>query len=187
MVLAISTSSLFACNKTNVVTENPKEQMNEVKRQNQEKSVQVKNKDNLGHQLDISQLSPQEKLALRSKLKKLHLVNGELLINDEKFELMSKTFKKGAKVHNLSMGEYGTVKGSLVIVSANSSLDKLRQLSILKEKYTINQIAKDTYRLQPVELDDIYNLYQNLLKESSFSVVEMEIDYSGFTIKAEER
>lgn len=103
----------------------------------------------------------------------------QLTFNKEKFKLLSPVAKKGAKVFNLSNNEYGTMKGSVVVVSESKSAFNATVFSQAK----IQEIAKDTYRLTIDSQNDLMTFYQSLIKMAVFKVVEMEIDYSPILLE----
>lgn len=90
-------------------------------------------------------------------------------LNNEKFKLLSAEVTQGAKVYNILMKELGTIKGSIIVVTVDSALP----LTIKGSK-----IAKQTYRLYPTNKSSLYEFYKELDKDSKYSTVELEIDYS---------
>jgi len=122
---------------------------------------------------ELLSLAEDKKKKLAEYLKKRG-IQPSITLNGEKFSLHSKSFSKGAKVYNMQMGEYGLVKGSIVVVSLNKVTASELQYPLVK----VNQIAKNTFRLTPAETVKLMPFYKSLITGKRFSVVEMEIDYS---------
>ena len=97
-----------------------------------------------------------------------------LTINGEKFEVNSAVLTKNSMLLNLSMKEKGRAKGSFVVIT---QADTALNIKGLKLKYS-NKIAKDTFRLVPVQGENLLVIYQQLLADKSLTRVELEIDYS---------
>ncbi|MCP4320406.1 MAG: hypothetical protein GY787_00810 [Alteromonadales bacterium] len=97
-----------------------------------------------------------------------------LTINGEKFAVNSAVLTKNSVVFNLNMKEKGRVKGSFVVITQP---DKALNIKGLNLKYS-NKIAKDTFRLVPVQGENLLVIYQQLLADKSLTRVELEIDYS---------
>ncbi|NQZ80502.1 MAG: hypothetical protein HRT52_05745 [Colwellia sp.] len=97
-----------------------------------------------------------------------------ITLNGEKFILNSAQFGKGSKVYNKQMGEYGLIKGTIVVVG----IDKVSADELLYPLVKVIQIAKNTFRLIPEKAVELMPFYKELIKSKLFSVVEMEIDYS---------
>ncbi len=94
-------------------------------------------------------------------------------INGEKFKLLQNTFAKDAMVVNLSMAETGRIKGTFVVVTHSK-----QQLNHHANTLIVSKIAKNTFRLVPQPSVNLSDYYQVLRADTSFSVVELEIDYS---------
>jgi hypothetical protein len=152
---------------------NVKKQCNNIDEEVQAKSIKQKRN-----------VALKQKAILGSKAKPLALdfeihtkrKNNYVVINKEKFKLLSATLVKGAKVFNLLMSQYGLVKGSFVVIINNSG-----SLSSFSHTKIVNKIADSTYRLTPESDVDLQEYYHSLLNSESFKRVEMEIDYSGVT------
>lgn len=93
-------------------------------------------------------------------------------INDTKFKLVGDKFAQGEQVYNTVMNEYGTIKGSLVLVLSDKGVFNKSHFK------KVNKIADKTYRVWPAEKDDFHFFYQKLTNNSNFSVVELEVDYT---------
>lgn len=99
-------------------------------------------------------------------------INQSISLNGNKFKLVDGKFEQGAQVYNTLMKEFGTIKGSLVLVLTDEGVfDK----SYFKE---VKKIADKTFRVWPTKKDDLYLVYQDLTRNSNFSVVELEVDYT---------
>lgn len=95
-----------------------------------------------------------------------------IAFNGEKYIYEGEKLRKGSRVRNIHMSEYGTVKGTFVVVAkAGKTLDLA-----FKRK---TKIAKDTYRLMPSKTDDLMTIYNELLLNDSIAIVELEIGYSS--------
>jgi len=128
-------------------------------------------------QLSIMKLEAIEKnkaVAKKLNYQDKSIRSKHLTFNKEKFELLSPVAEKGAKLFNLSIHEYGIMKGSIVVVVDNTSPFKTAYFS----EVLITKIAKDTYRLTPDTKLELMNLYKTLNNMPEFKVIEMEIDYS---------
>lgn len=99
-------------------------------------------------------------------------VNQSISLNGNKYKLVDGKLEQGAQVYNTLMNEYGTIKGSLVLVLSD---DGIFNKSHFKE---VKKIADKTFRVWPTKKDDLYLVYQDLKRSSNFSVVELEIDYT---------
>jgi len=104
-----------------------------------------------------------------------------ITLNGEKFTLHSASFGKGSKVFNMQMGEYGLIKGDIVVVS----IEKINAKSIQYPATQIRQIAKNTFRLSPDKAVELMPFYKELIKSKRFRMVEIEIDYSPIKELAE--
>ncbi|MFC1518693.1 hypothetical protein ACFL6Z_03120 [Pseudomonadota bacterium] len=94
-------------------------------------------------------------------------------INNEKFITDNVVIKTGQSLFNMQMNDYGVAKGSFVIISKVTP-------QWLESDFSIDNIAKETYRLAPHSADaDLYAWYKQLAEDVRFSVVELEVDYSG--------
>ena len=99
------------------------------------------------------------------------LTNRTISFNGEKYLFEGKKLQKGSKVRNIHMSEYGTVKGTFVIVAkTGTSLD----LSLMSK----SKIAKDTFRITPAKTDDLMTIYNELILNESIDIVELEVGYS---------
>ena len=98
--------------------------------------------------------------------------NQSISLNGNKFTLVDGKLEQGAQVYNTLMNEYGTIKGSLVLVLSDEG--------VFNKSYfkTVKKIAKKTFRVWPTKKDDLYLVYQDLTRNANFSVVELEVDYS---------
>jgi hypothetical protein len=93
-------------------------------------------------------------------------------LNGQKFTSNTDLLVKGSPVSSPTMSEVGVLKGSFVIITK-----KIVQLPL---GYQVDKIAKETYRLTPLDTQDgLYALYSDLLKNANFTRVEIEIDFSG--------
>lgn len=100
------------------------------------------------------------------------LTNRTISFNGEKYLFEGKKLQKGSKVRNIHMSEYGTVKGTFVIVAkAGTTLD----LSLISK----TKIAKDTFRITPAKTDNLMTIYNELILNESIAIVELEVGYSG--------
>jgi len=104
-----------------------------------------------------------------------------LLINGEKFRLLSGVLKKGAKVLNINMHEYGTVKGGIVVVVKSDYAFEDKRFTQVE----VSKIANKTFRLIHEKDNELMNFYQRLTRMTQFDVVELEIDYSAKAKKEE--
>ncbi|WP_076538847.1 hypothetical protein [Shewanella sp. UCD-KL21] len=123
-----------------------------------------------------TQTEKQKKLAGLAKTQTL--VNDEtsqysVAINNQKFITDNVIIKSGQSLFNVQMNDYGVAKGSFVIISKVAP-------QWLDTDFDIDKIAEETYRLETHSADvDLYVWYQKLSKDVRFSVVELEVDYSG--------
>lgn len=173
---ALMVVSLTACSDTQ---ENKEQNVEELKIEkksaiSEHKLVKVINKED---QLTLVKDKVIESEGADSGVKvfeRLKVKNNNILLNKQKFELISEKLIKGAKVFNLTLSEPGTVKGTFVVISNNA--EKLTSFDSTAE---INEIEKNTYRLIPKEGVDFLKYYKSLLGKKQFQRVEIEIDYSG--------
>ncbi|WP_206486466.1 hypothetical protein [Thalassotalea sp. G2M2-11] len=105
-----------------------------------------------------------------------------ITINGEKYIAETAQLTKGSKVFNLLMREYGTIKGSVVVVTNALNQTSLKQHFNLA---SVVEIAKHTYRLYPKDDAKVYSLYQSLVSDNVIERSELEIDFSGETSSAE--
>jgi len=125
----------------------------------------VKNKT----QSEFKVVEPTIKLSTEQQVKGKYIA-----LNNEKFELLSDQFIKGAKVFNVLMAEQGLIRGTfIVIIKEDKSIEQLSGV-----KNTV-KIAKDTYKITPSSNDDLLEFYHSLLDSNLLKRVEIEIDYSG--------
>jgi len=117
----------------------------------------------------------QERIEHIKKITKKKSSAKSLQINGEKFTSFATVLVKGSKVFNVQMGEPGTVKGSIVVVSTMA----IETLSVNFELASAVKIAKDTYRLVPKQKKNLHEYYHALDKLEGVGVTELEIDYSG--------
>jgi len=123
----------------------------------------------------------QKKIALISEEIRKNTQLKSVSINGEKFTTQENKIIAGSEVFNLLMGEYGKVKGSIVIVSRNINKDEM------KFRYSLSSvigIAKNTFRIIPLENEALFTLYKTLSLEQEMETVELEIDYSGEVTQA---
>ena len=99
--------------------------------------------------------------------------NQSVSLNGTKFTLVSETLEKGAQVLNLAMNEFGRVKGSVVVVLAEGN--ELSSASFAKTA----KLAKNTYRVWPIENVEFLTFYNTLAKNKTYKTVEADIDYSA--------
>lgn len=93
-------------------------------------------------------------------------------LNGQKFTSNTGTLIKGSSVASPMMSESGVLKGSFVVITT-------KKADQLPSDHRVNKIAKDTYRLTPLKIQaNLYSLYSDLLNNSDFSRVEIEIDFS---------
>lgn len=112
-----------------------------------------------------------------TNLQKLPIKN-TVVLNGIKFKLLGKELKGGTRVLNLNMNEYGKIKGSFVIV-----LNK--NVKIDKSKFgKAEMIAASTFRIWPLKTIDFVTFYNELLDNSNYSTVEVDIDYTPISKKA---
>ena len=90
--------------------------------------------------------------------------------NGRKFTSSSATLHKGVVVFDSQMSTFGTVKGTLVLVTKSVP-------SQFSHGFQVAQIAANTYRLRPT--DESVSLIKYLKDLSSLGAVEIEVDYSG--------
>ncbi|QIR15691.1 hypothetical protein [Shewanella aestuarii] len=133
---------------------------------------------------NVPQQEPSDKAITKQKLNRvkpnqqLSVQQGKsssysLAINQQKFTSSSPIVKAGQSLFNVQMQNLGVVKSSFVVISD-------RQPQWLSSDFSINEIAKQTFRLQSKSLDaNLYQWYKRLAQDKRFSTVELEIDYSG--------
>ncbi|MGB1198250.1 MAG: hypothetical protein ACPG46_04330 [Thalassotalea sp.] len=93
-------------------------------------------------------------------------------LNGTKFKLLADKFEKNAQVLNLNMNEFGTVKGSFVVVLKENK-------TLIEENFSqIENIEKNTYRVWPLASSDLFTDYKVLSNNKDYSAVEVDIDYS---------
>ena len=95
-----------------------------------------------------------------------------IAFNGEKYIYEGEKLRKGSRVRNIHMSEYGTVKGTFVVVAKTG-----KTLDLAFKRKT--KIAKDTFRLLPAKTDDLITIYNDLLLNESIAIVELEVGYSG--------
>lgn len=96
-----------------------------------------------------------------------------ITLNGEKFTSTKSILRKGDNVFNLSMSEFGVLKGSFVVVTRADTR------KLILENYSVELIATNTFRLVPMVTDSaLIELSKMLNSRSDFSSVEVEIDYS---------
>lgn len=95
-----------------------------------------------------------------------------ITLNGEKYLFEGEKLQKGTQVRNIHMSEFGTIKGTFVVVLMEGVTPDLS----FKHK---EKIAKDTFRLTPAKADDLMTIYKELLVNKSIVTVEMEVSYSG--------
>jgi hypothetical protein len=170
--------SLTACSDTQENKEkNAEEQKIEKKSPlTEHKLVKVINKENQST-LVKEKVIESEGADLGVKVfERLKAKNNNILLNKQKFELLSDKLIKGAKVFNLVLSEPGIVKGTFVVISNNTE-----KLTNLVGTVRVDEIEKNTYRLTPKEDVDFLQYYKSLLGQKQFQTVEVEIDYSGIS------
>ncbi|MCL1078861.1 hypothetical protein D5R81_12910 [Parashewanella spongiae] len=94
-----------------------------------------------------------------------------LYFNGAVFESNSRRLVSGQRVFNKSMGEYGVVKGELIVVSSK------HPRAVLDDKMEIRKIAEDTWKVQVSSSQNVYQLYRELLNQAL--KVEISVDYSS--------
>lgn len=92
-------------------------------------------------------------------------------LNGEKYLFEDEKLQKGSQVRNIHMSEKGRIKGTFVVITKTGEIADISFKSKTK-------IAKDTFRLLPMQSDDLLNIYKILLADKSLTRVEIEIDYS---------
>lgn len=93
--------------------------------------------------------------------------------NGEKYLFNGEKLRKGSQVRSIHMSEIGTVKGTFVVVVAKKG-------GILDVPFkNKTKIAKDTFRLVPIQTDDLMAAYNELLLKDSIAIVELEVVYNG--------
>jgi len=92
-------------------------------------------------------------------------------LNGEKYIFEDEKLQKGSQVRNIHMSEKGRIKGTFVVITKTGKIAGLSFKSKTK-------IAKDTFRLIPMQNDDLLDIYKILLADKSLTRVEIEIDYS---------
>jgi len=116
----------------------------------------------------------QKKLKLQENKTSSDFRKRTFSINGDKHESNDGVLTKNSILLNLSMYEAGRVKGSFIVVTIAG---KKLNLESVEVKYS-SKIAQDTFRLVPVQGDDLMAVYKMLLADKSLVLVELEIDYS---------
>ncbi len=125
---------------------------------------------------ELSLMTEEKKTLIEQRLSGNLAKTRSITINSEKYTSEATELVKGSKVFNVLMGEWGKIKGSIVVVSPKLQQEQLSQQFSLS---SIENIAQDTYRLTPTEQKSLYGLYKALLALNSIKQVELEIDFSG--------
>jgi hypothetical protein len=121
---------------------------------------------NESQKIQLKELNTQPKSELLTK-------NTSFKLNDEKFSADNSVLRKGDSVYNLSMSEFGVLKGSFVVVT------RVDVAELILENYKSELIATNTFRLVPIVTDSsLIVLYQQLRSAERLARVEIEIDYS---------
>lgn len=94
-----------------------------------------------------------------------------ITFNNEKYLYNGKELKKGSQVRGIHMSEIGTIKGTFVVVTHDENLNALFNSKV--------KIAENTYRLTPIETEDLMTVYHQLLNDKSIVKVELEVMYNG--------
>lgn len=92
-------------------------------------------------------------------------------LNGDKYIFEGEIIQKGSQVHNIHMSEKGRIKGTFVVISKTGKITAIPVKSKTK-------IAKNTFRLTPMENADLMDVYKILLADKNLTRVEIEIDYS---------
>lgn len=101
-----------------------------------------------------------------------------IAFNGEKYLYDGGKLRKDSRVRNIHMSEYGTVKGTFVVVVKTG-----KTLDLAFKRKT--KIAKDTFRITPGKVDDLMTIYHELLLNEALAIVELEVGYSRKNSKAE--
>ncbi|MBL4910447.1 MAG: hypothetical protein JKX78_10610 [Alteromonadaceae bacterium] len=152
-------------NKKNTATQLMKKQSNIVAIQTNPMKPTIK-------ELKKSRLKDNKKKRISSNLRGSKL--DVFLINNEKFTSKSTRFAQGERLYNLTINQFGTIKGSIVIV-LNESVEMSAKVKQLGE---VSKIASDTYRIKLPINSNVLAIYQQLKKTFKIKIVEMEIDYT---------
>ena len=115
---------------------------------------------------DVGSHSP---IALIERTNKM---SASISLNGVKFKLVDKKFEQGAQVYNLSINEFGTIKGSFILVVINE--ENFNKNSFSK----VVKIAHKTFRVWPLKEIDLRSSYRELISDSNLSTVEAEVDYT---------
>lgn len=97
-----------------------------------------------------------------------------LMMNGGKFEATKTTLVKGDIVTDLTMFEKARVTGDLVVVTDQDTFDQ----SVIKDSYTVRNIAKATYQLTPKSSENLLLNYKLLRQLTGVKRVEVQLDYS---------
>lgn len=159
-ILLVVTGLTVACSKTTESGAKTQiEQSSETQKAN-EKTLLVN-----------TQLSDEKKIKNLSHINQIK--DKKVVLNGEFFKVENpQQLVKGDKVFNVAMGQYGTVKGSLVIVT------KIDTSALISDSH-LEKIAANTYRIIPKDKSQLFLLYQRLQSNDEIEIVELEIDYSG--------
>jgi hypothetical protein len=141
-----------------------------------EREEASKNETSKNKALTLKNVPHQDKSEIKQELEKSRekpiLSNKKTIsLNGEKYLIEDEKLQKGSQVRNIHMSEKGRIKGTFVVITKTG---KVAGIS-LKNKV---KIAKDTFRLIPMQNDNLLDIYKTLLADKSLSRVEMEIDYS---------
>ena len=120
---------------------------------------------------DKSELAKKDELVQGIEESRL-ITKSTISLNGEKYIIEGGILRQGAVVQNINMSEKGRVKGTFVIVTKSNLVLEPTFKSKMK-------IAKDTFRLTPMNTDDLKVAYKQLLRNKSIDLVELEIEYSG--------
>jgi len=125
--------------------------------------------ENVAHQ-DKSKIKIKQELE-KNQEKPILSHKRTISLNGEKYIFEDEKLQKGSQVRNIHMSEKGRIKGTFVVMTKTGKITGLSFKSKTK-------IAKDTYRLIPMQNDDLLDIYKTLLADKSLMRVEIEIDYS---------
>lgn len=96
-----------------------------------------------------------------------------VMLNGTKFKLINNKFEPSMQIYNISLHEFGMIKGSFVLVVSNTgSIDKSR----FKE---VTKIADKTFRVWFTNDVELLSEYKKLSQDANFSAVEVDIDYTA--------
>jgi hypothetical protein len=107
----------------------------------------------------------------KNQVKPLLSYKKTISLNGEKYLFEDEKLQKGSQVRNIHMSEKGKIRGTFVVITKTG---KIADISF-KSK---TKIAKDTFRLIPMQNDDLLDIYKMLLADKNLIRVEIEIDYS---------